>query len=77
MDIEGRDRHLARLAATKASATQAAWAAALSRLEAASRDRDENTMPYIIDAVNAGATVGEICGLWRRVFGEYREVMMV
>ena len=34
-------------------------------------------MPYIIDAVTAGATVGEICGLWRRVFGEYKEVMAV
>jgi methylmalonyl-CoA mutase N-terminal domain/subunit len=34
-------------------------------------------MPYIIDAVNAGATVGEICNLWRHVFGEYKEVMAV
>jgi methylmalonyl-CoA mutase N-terminal domain/subunit len=77
MDIEGRDRHLARLAETKASRDGEAWAEAMSRLEAASREPCENTMPYIIDAVKAGATVGEICGIWRRVFGEYREVMMV
>ena len=77
MDVEGRERHLARLRATKAERDQAAWGAALARLEAASAAPGENTMPYIIDAVNAGATAGEICGLWRRVFGEYGEVMAV
>jgi methylmalonyl-CoA mutase N-terminal domain/subunit len=34
-------------------------------------------MPYLIDAVNAGATSGEICNLWRRVFGEYSEHVVV
>ena len=34
-------------------------------------------MPYIIDAVNAGATVGEVCNLWRRVYGEYKEMVVV
>jgi methylmalonyl-CoA mutase N-terminal domain/subunit len=67
---------MARLRATKADRDQSAWAAALSRLESASRTQ-ENTMPHIIEAVTAGATVGEICGLWRRVFGEYKEVMAV
>ncbi|WP_276300347.1 acyl-CoA mutase large subunit family protein [Halorussus lipolyticus] len=33
---------------------------------------DENVMPYIIDAVKAYATVGEICGVFRDTFGEYR-----
>jgi len=33
---------------------------------------DENLMPYIIDAVKAYATVGEICGVFRDTFGEYR-----
>jgi methylmalonyl-CoA mutase N-terminal domain/subunit len=32
-----------------------------------------NTMPYIIDAVRAYATVGEICTALREVFGTYRE----
>ncbi len=77
MDIEGRARHMARLHATKTERDQSAWASALARLESASTERRENTMPYIIDAVNAGATIGEICGMWRRVFGEYREVMAV
>ncbi|MGA8270094.1 MAG: methylmalonyl-CoA mutase family protein, partial [Candidatus Sulfotelmatobacter sp.] len=33
-----------------------------------------NTMPYIVDAVRAYATVGEICQALREVFGSYTEV---
>ena len=33
-----------------------------------------NTMPYIVDAVRAYATVGEICEAFREVFGTYTEV---
>ncbi|HTT21231.1 MAG TPA: methylmalonyl-CoA mutase family protein [Candidatus Sulfotelmatobacter sp.] len=33
-----------------------------------------NTMPYIIDAVRAYATVGEICEALRQVYGSYTEV---
>jgi methylmalonyl-CoA mutase N-terminal domain/subunit len=32
-----------------------------------------NTMPYILDAVKAYATVGEICGALKDVFGGYTE----
>ncbi|MFO7599444.1 MAG: methylmalonyl-CoA mutase family protein, partial [Candidatus Desulfacyla sp.] len=32
----------------------------------------ENLMPYFIEAVKAYATLGEICGVLRSVFGEYR-----
>jgi methylmalonyl-CoA mutase N-terminal domain/subunit len=33
----------------------------------------ENTMPYILDAVRAYATLGEICNALREVFGAYQE----
>jgi len=33
-----------------------------------------NTMPFIIDAVRAYATVGEICDALRQVYGTYTEV---
>jgi methylmalonyl-CoA mutase N-terminal domain/subunit len=33
----------------------------------------QNTMPYILDAVRAYATVGEICGALKDVFGSYTE----
>jgi len=33
---------------------------------------DENLMPVILEAVKAYASLGEICGVLREVFGEYR-----
>jgi methylmalonyl-CoA mutase N-terminal domain/subunit len=33
---------------------------------------DENVMPAVIEAVKANATVGEICDVWRDIYGEYR-----
>lgn len=35
---------------------------------------EANTMPYIVDAVRAYATVGEICAALRDVYGTYTEV---
>jgi methylmalonyl-CoA mutase N-terminal domain/subunit len=43
--------------------------AALADLKAAA-EGDENVMPYIVDAVKAYATTGEICNALRDVFGE-------
>ncbi|ELY96003.1 acyl-CoA mutase large subunit family protein [Natrialba taiwanensis] len=45
--------------------------AALESLREAARDGD-NLMPYIIEAVKAYATVGEICNVLRDEFGEYQ-----
>jgi methylmalonyl-CoA mutase N-terminal domain/subunit len=50
---------------------QAAWKNALDNLEKVSKT-DENVLPAVIEAVKARATVGEICDVWRKVFGEYR-----
>jgi methylmalonyl-CoA mutase N-terminal domain/subunit len=36
-----------------------------------------NTMPAILDAVRAYATVGEMCDALRLVWGEYEEVPIV
>ena len=33
---------------------------------------DENLMPYIIEAVSANVTIGEICNSLRKVWGEYK-----
>ncbi len=43
----------------------------LTSLEIAA-NREENLMPYISDAVREYATLGEICNVLRKVFGEYR-----
>jgi methylmalonyl-CoA mutase N-terminal domain/subunit len=40
-------------------------------------EADVNLMPPILDAVRAYATLGEICGVLRRVFGVYEEKTVV
>jgi len=40
-------------------------------------DGDKNLMPTIIEAVKSYATLGEITDVLRRVFGEYRELIIV
>lgn len=46
------------------------WQRALDKLREAAKGT-ENVMPYIVDAVRAYATTGEICDVLREVFGEY------
>ncbi|MCP8616791.1 acyl-CoA mutase large subunit family protein [Salirhabdus salicampi] len=43
----------------------------LRQLEAAAKIEEENLIPYILDAVKAYATIGEICNVLRDKFGEY------
>jgi methylmalonyl-CoA mutase N-terminal domain/subunit len=45
----------------------------LQALRSAATDENVNTMPFIIDAVKAYATVGEISDALRDVFGTYQE----
>ncbi|MDD2517469.1 MAG: methylmalonyl-CoA mutase family protein, partial [Synergistales bacterium] len=45
----------------------------LDEVKAAARDENLNLMPAMIDAVKVYATEGEICGVLREEFGEYRE----
>src|SRR5579875_3455044 len=77
MDPKGKERHLARLNRVRCERDQQKWAEAMARLEAVCRDEHANTMPAILDAVNAYATLGEICGVMRKVFGEYKELVVV
>jgi len=37
----------------------------------------ENVMPYLIEAVKAKATVGEICSALREIYGAYREPVVL
>ena len=46
--------------------------AALAKLEAACSDENVNVMPMIMEAVKTYATLGEICNVMRKVFGEYQ-----
>ena len=40
-------------------------------------EKDENLMPIIIDAVKAYATLGEICGVLRKIYGEHKELIVI
>ena len=50
--------------------------AALEVVEQRARDGG-NLVPAFVDAVLAWATVGEIAGVLRHVFGEHRETLVV
>jgi methylmalonyl-CoA mutase N-terminal domain/subunit len=65
------ERQAARLCALRARRNNEAVSAALSNLETSCRT-DDNLMPVILNAVEAYATLGEICNVMRGVFGEYR-----
>ena len=67
---------VARLQAVRSSRDEAAWAAALDRLEAVARGSD-NIVPAMIEAVKVEATLGEISDRLRDVWGEHREVVTV
>jgi len=72
MDPQGYERQAARLARVRAERDNAATEKALRALADAARG-DNNLMPPIIEAVKAYATLGEIMGVFRQVFGEYHE----
>ncbi|MGN6361756.1 MAG: acyl-CoA mutase large subunit family protein, partial [Thermomicrobiales bacterium] len=76
MDPDGEARQLARLQRVRAERDQAEWQRTLTALRGAAEGSD-NLMPYLLDAVKAYATLGEIVGVLKEVFGEYQELMVV
>lgn len=70
-DPAAQEKQKARLRELRATRDAARWEEAVRTLENAARG-NENLMPYILNAVEAYATVGEISDTLRRVFGEYR-----
>ncbi|MCO5176328.1 MAG: methylmalonyl-CoA mutase family protein [Thermomicrobiales bacterium] len=76
MDPHGEARQIERLRQTRADRDEGAHRAALERLSNAASD-GVNVMPYLIDAANAYATLGEITNCLRHVYGEYRQTVVV
>ena len=72
IDNSVRELQKKKLADLRAKRDNAAVEKALSALEAACADENVNLMPLILDAVKTYATLGEICGVMRKVFGEYQ-----
>jgi methylmalonyl-CoA mutase N-terminal domain/subunit len=72
IDEKVAEEQKARLAQVKAERNDEAVQAALAKVEAAARGTD-NMMPPVLEAVKAYATLGEICDVFRKVWGQYRE----
>ncbi len=66
------ESQIQKLRQIKASRDNARVQDALSKLKQAAQS-DVNLMPFILEAVRAYGSVGEICNTLRGVFGEYKE----
>jgi methylmalonyl-CoA mutase N-terminal domain/subunit len=69
-------RQVERTRALRARRDAGPWQAALEGVEDAARS-GANVMPRILTAVEAYATVGEISDTMRKVFGEYKEAVVI
>lgn len=72
MDPQGYGRQVSRLDEVRRTRDNGLVGQALDRLRIACQGT-ENTMPYIMDAVHAYATLGEIIAVMKDVFGTYEE----
>ncbi|HKZ55439.1 MAG TPA: methylmalonyl-CoA mutase family protein [Anaerolineales bacterium] len=72
MDPQGYERQVTRLGDLRRTRDSGAVGQALDGLRLACQG-SENTMPHILRAVHAYATLGEIIGVMKDVFGRYEE----
>jgi methylmalonyl-CoA mutase N-terminal domain/subunit len=72
VDDSIRQLQVEKLRKLKAEREQTAVEERLNKIKQAAKN-DENLMPYIIDAVEYYATLGEIADTLRTVFGEFRQ----
>jgi methylmalonyl-CoA mutase N-terminal domain/subunit len=72
MDPQGHKRQVNRLEELRQERDNGAVGQALDKLRIACQG-NENTMPYIMQAVHAYATLGEIIDIMREEFGTYEE----
>ena len=72
VDAEAARQQVARLNRLRSERDGGQASAALSRLETVASSED-NTVPAILECVESYCTLGEICEVFRGVFGEQRE----
>jgi methylmalonyl-CoA mutase N-terminal domain/subunit len=72
IDPQGYERQVRRLEELRRTRDSGAVGQALDRLRIACQG-SENTMPLLLDAVRAYATLGEIIGVMKEVYGVYQE----
>ncbi len=76
IDEKLEPKQVERLQALRARRDQAKCQSAMQKIEDAARSGD-NLMPHIVTAVESYCTVGEISDAMRRVFGEYKETVVI
>jgi methylmalonyl-CoA mutase N-terminal domain/subunit len=76
VNTEAAKAQVERVKRLRAERDNKAVEGSLARLNTAAHS-DENIMPAILEAVKSYATLGEICGELRKVFGEYRAATAV
>ena len=76
IDESAGERQLAKLDDLKRRRDSARLARALDALKEGARG-SANTMPLLLEAVRAYATIGEMCDALREVWGEYEEVPII
>jgi methylmalonyl-CoA mutase N-terminal domain/subunit len=71
-DAETERLQVARVAKHRRARDDQACKDALEALRTACAGTD-NTMPFLIEAARRGATMGEMCDVFRDVWGRYRD----
>jgi len=72
VDLSVGERQVAKLARVKAERDNAKVESLLAAIREAAQS-DANLIPFFVDAVKEYVTLGEICGVLRDVFGEYKQ----
>jgi methylmalonyl-CoA mutase N-terminal domain/subunit len=72
IDPESEKELVQRLRQIKRERNKANVNEALAKLHGAADDEKANLMPFVLQAVKEYATLGEVCGTLREVFGEYK-----
>jgi len=76
IDPKVEEQHMARLQKVKRERDKGKVKRMLDKLHDEA-EKDKNLMPTIIEAVKVYTTLGEICDVFRDVYGEYKEVIVI
>jgi methylmalonyl-CoA mutase N-terminal domain/subunit len=76
IDLQVEKDQIERMKAFKANRNQAEWKLAIDRLRETCK-AGQNVMPVLIDVAQQGVTLGEVCDVYREVFGVYRDPGMI
>jgi methylmalonyl-CoA mutase N-terminal domain/subunit len=72
-----REQQIKKLEKVKEKRDSSKVALCLEDLRVGAKDKNVNLMPLILNAVSEYASIGEICGILRAEFGEFRESVTI